>query len=159
MNVHTISFFGHRELLDSLRIEQCLEKLIRKLLKENEYVEFLVGREGEFDQLASSTIRRCKRFVRDDNSAHVWVLPYVTAEFLNNEESFRQYYDEIEICGSAAAGHFKGAHQIRNREMVDRSDLVVFCIQQESGGAWQTMKYAKKQGKPYININDWLEGK
>ena len=123
------------------------------------YVEFLVGREGEFDQLVSSTIRRCKRFVRDDNSAHVWVLPYVTAEFLNNEESFRQYYDEIEICGSAAAGHFKGAHQIRNREMVDRSDLVVFCIQHESGGAWQTMKYAKKQGKPYININDWLEGK
>ena len=159
MNVHTISFFGHRELSDSLRIEQCLEKLIRKVLKENEYVEFLVGREGEFDQLVSSTIRRCKRFVRDDNSALVWVLPYVTAEFLNNEESFRQYYDEIEICGSAAAGHFKGAHQIRNREMVERSDLVVFCIQRESGGAWQTMKYAKKQGKPYININDWLECK
>ena len=38
--------------------------------------------------------------------------------------------------------------------MVDRSDLVVFCIQQVSGGAWQTMKYAKKQGKHYININD-----
>ena len=34
--------------------------------------------------------------------------------------------------------------------MVDRSDLVVFCIQRESGGAWQTMKYAKKQGKPLI---------
>lgn len=159
MNVHTISFFGHRELSDSLGIEQCLEKLIQKLLKENEYIEFLVGREGEFDQLVSSTIRRCKRFVRDDNSALVWVLPYVTAEFLINEESFRQYYDEVEICGSAAAGHFKGAHQIRNREMVDRSDLVVFCIQHESGGAWQTMKYVKKQGKPYININDWLEGK
>ena len=159
MNVRTISFFGHRELSDSLRIEQCLEKLIRKLLKENEYVEFLVGREGEFDQLVSSTIRRCKRFIRDDNSALVWVLPYVTAEFLNNEQSFRQYYDEIEICSSAAAGHFKGAHQIRNREMVERSDLVVFCIQRESGGAWQTMKYAKKIGKNIINLNDWLEEK
>ena len=43
--------------------------------------------------------------------------------------------------------------------MIDRSDLVVFCIQHESGGAWQTMKYVKKLGKPYININDWLEGK
>ena len=159
LNVHTISFFGHRELADSLLVEQQLEKLIRNLLRENEYVEFLVGREGEFDQMVSSTIRRCKRFVRDDNSSLVWVLPYVTAEFLNNEQSFRQYYDEIEICGSAAASHFKGAHQIRNREMVDRSDLVVFCIQHESGGAWQTMKYVKKLGKPYININDWLEGK
>ena len=41
--------------------------------------------------------------------------------------------------------------------MVDRSDLVVFCIQRGSGGAWQTMKYAKKQGKNDINLNDQME--
>ena len=69
LNVHTVSFFGHRELGDSLLVEQCLDKLIQKLIREKEYVEFLVGREGEFDQLVSSTIRRCKRLVRDDNSA------------------------------------------------------------------------------------------
>ena len=154
MNVYTVSFFGHRVIEDPLRIEQRLERLIRKLLKGKEYVEFLVGRDGEFDQTVSSVIRRCKRTVRDDNSAHVWVLPYPTAEFRDNEESFREYYDEIEICGISADGHFKGAHQARNRAMVDRSHLVVFCIQHDSGGAWQTMKYAKKQGKPYININD-----
>ena len=156
MNVYTVSFFGHRVIEDPLLIEQHLERLIRKLLKEKEYVEFLVGRDGEFDQTVSSVIRRCKRTVRDDNSAHVWVLPYPTAEYRDNEESFREYYDEIEICGASADGHFKGAHQARNRAMVDRSHLVVFCIQHDSGGAWQTMKYAKKQGKPYININDDL---
>ena len=154
MSTYTVSFFGHRVIEDPLRIEQRLEKLIRKLLKEKEYVEFLVGRDGEFDQTVSSVIRRCKRTVRDDNSAHVWVLPYPTAEYRDNEESFREYYDEIEVCGTSADGHFKGAHQARNRAMVDRSHLVVFCIQHNSGGAWQTMKYAKKQGKPYININN-----
>ena len=154
MSTHTVSFFGHRVIEDPLLIEQRLEKLIRKLLKEKEYVEFLVGRDGEFDQTVSSVIHRCKRTVRDDNSAHVWVLPYPTAEYRDNEESFREYYDEIEVCGTSADGHFKGAHQARNRAMVDRSHLVVFCIQHNSGGAWQTMKYAKKQGKPYININD-----
>jgi hypothetical protein len=41
--------------------------------------------------------------------------------------------------------------------MVDRSDLVVFCIQHASGGAWQTMKYAQKQGKNYNNLNDQME--
>ena len=46
----------------------------------NEYIEFLVGRDGEFDQLVSSTIRRCKRTIRDDNSSLVLVLPYMTAE-------------------------------------------------------------------------------
>lgn len=157
MNQYTVSFFGHRVIEDPLLIEQRLETLIRKLLKEKEYVEFLVGRDGEFDQLVSSTIRRCKRTFRDDNNAHVWVLPYPTAEFRDNEESYRDYYDEIEICTSSAGGHFKGAHQARNREMIDRSDLIVFCIQHESGGAWQTMKYAKKQSIPYINLNDPME--
>ena len=154
MSTYTVSFFGHRVIEDPLRIEQRLERLIRKFLKEKEYVEFLVGRDGEFDQTVSSVIRRCKRTVRDDNSAYVWVLPYPTAEYRDNEDSFRQYYDEIEICGTSADGHFKGAHQARNRAMVDRSHLVVFCVQHDSGGAWQTLKYARKQGKPYININD-----
>lgn len=152
MNQYTVSFFGHRVIEDPLLIELRLEQLIRKLLKEKEYVEFLVGRDGEFDQIVSSTIRRCKRVVRDDNSTHVWVLPYPTADFRDNEEAYRDYYDEIEICGAAAGGHFKGAYQTRNREMVVRSQLTVFCVQHESGGAWQTMKYAKRISVPYVNL-------
>ena len=31
--------------------------------------------------------------------------------------------------------------------MVDRSDLVVFYVEHEYGGAWQTMKYAVNQKK------------
>lgn len=157
MNTYTVSFFGHRMMDNTLEIENRLEQLIRTLLSEHEYVEFLVGRDGEFDQLVSSTIRRCKRECRSNNSAHIWVMPYVTAEYRDNEESFRDYYDEIEVCETAAVGHYKNAHQTRNRAMVDRSDLVVFCIQHASGGAWQTMKYAKKQGKPCINLNEQLE--
>ncbi len=152
LNTYTVSFFGRRILESPMLMEQRLEILIRKLLKEKEYVEFLVGRDGEFDQIVSSVIRRCKRNIRDDNSAHIWVLPYPTAEFRHHEESFRQYYDEIEICDSAATSHFKGAHQARNRAMVDRSNLVVFCIQHENGGAWQTMNYAKRRAVPYMNI-------
>lgn len=124
---------------------------------EKEYIGFLVGRDGEFDQIVSSTIRRCKRTIRDDNSAHVWVLPYPTAEFRDNEEAFLDYYDEKEICGVAAGSHFKSAHLIRNRAMVDRSNLIVFGIQHKDGGAWQTMKYAKKQGVPWINIGGMAE--
>ena len=157
LNTFTVSFFGHRIIENALKIEGRLEQLIQALLRDHEYVEFLVGRDGEFDQLVSSAIRRCKREYRSDNSAHIWVLPYVTAEFRHNEESFRDYYDEIEVCEAATGCHYKNAHQTRNRAMVDRSDLVVFCIQHTSGGAWQTMKYAKKQGKPYINLKEQLE--
>ena len=60
MNVFTVTFFGHRELSDPFAIETRLEETIRGLILKKEYIEFLVGRDGEFDQLASSVIRRCK---------------------------------------------------------------------------------------------------
>ena len=92
MNIFTVSFFGHRIIDNSFLLEQKLEDLIRELLCSKEYVEFLVGRDGEFDQIVSSTVRRCKRSVRDDNSAVVLVMPYATAEYLNNEQSFHDYW-------------------------------------------------------------------
>lgn len=158
MQAFTVSFFGHRIIKDSVRMEQKLEVMICKLLNEKDYVEFLVGRDGEFDLMAASAIRRCKREYRDDNSSLVWVLPYETAQFRNNEEAFREYYDEIEVCEISGEKHFKEAHRTRNRVMVDRSDLVVFCVQHESGGAWQTMQYALQKGVRYINLHCCSEG-
>lgn len=152
MNIFTVAFFGHRMIERPSLIEQRLEKLIRELLYSREYVEFLVGRDGDFDQLVSSAIRRCKKAVRDDNSALIWVMPYETAEYRNNKEAFYSYYDEIEIYGMSAGTHFKAAHQLRNREMVDRADLIICCIDHQSGGAWQTVKYAIGQEKPVINL-------
>ena len=154
MNTYTVCFFGHREICNLFELEEKLEEHIRILLESKEYVEFLVGRNGEFDQLVSSTIRRCKRNTRDDNSALVLVLPYATAEYRYNEQSFHEYYDEIEICAESAEKHFKSAHQTRNRSMVDRSDLVVFCVEHNSGGAYQTLQYAKKANANIINLPD-----
>ena len=152
MNVFTVSFFGHRRLSDSLTTEKELQKVIRELLTTKEYVEFLVGCDGEFDQLVSSTVRRCKREIRDDNSSLVLVLPYETAEYRNNEESFHEYYDEIEVCAESAEKHFKSAHQTRNRAMVDRSQLVIVCVEHKSGGAHTTMRYAERHNVQVINL-------
>lgn len=157
LNTFTVSFFGHRIIENPLLIEKRLEALICRILHEKEYVVFLLGRDGEFDQIVSSVVRRCKRTIRDDNSALVWVLPYPMADVRENEAAYRDYYDEIEICETSGKGHFKNAYQIRNREMVDRSNLVVFCIQHESGGAWQTMKYVQKTGVAYLNLNEERE--
>ena len=153
METFTVSFFGHRHIDNPFPVDKALEELIGSLLRSKEYVEFLVGRNGDFDQLVSSAIRRCKRTIRNDNSAHVWVLPYVTADYRNNEDDYRAYYDEIEAFG-AGSGHYKAAFQARNRSMVDRSQLVVFFVERNEGGAYQTMRYAIQQGKPYINIAD-----
>ena len=156
METFTVSFFGHRYIDNPFPIEKALEELIGSLLQSKAYVEFIVGRNGDFDQLVSSTIRRCKREIRADNSAQVWVLPYVTADFRDYEEDYRAYYDEIEVFDSAGK-HFKAAFQARNRNMVDRADLVVFCVERKEGGAYQTMRYAMQQGKAYINLADKQE--
>ena len=41
--------------------------------------------------------------------------------------------------------------------MVDRSDLVVFWVLCESGGAWQTMQYARKMKKRFVNLYALME--
>ena len=78
---------------------------VRALLSEHEYVDFLVGRDGEFDQFASSAVLRVRKQYRDDNSSLILVLPYAKAEYLNNEDSFHDYYSDVEISYEASKAH------------------------------------------------------
>lgn len=149
---YTIAFVGHRYIDNPLQVQDRIEDIARDLIRTREYVEFLVGRDGDFDLAVASAIIRAKRGAGDNNSALVWVLPYDTAEFENNKEDYLNYYDEVEVCAESCSAHFKSAIQIRNRNMVDRADLLVCFVEKESGGAYQTMKYAEKQGKPIINL-------
>ena len=73
------------------------------------------------------------------------------------EDCLQDFYDEIEISENASMSHFKSAMQIRNKEMVDRSDLVICYIERNSGGAYQTIEYAKKQNKRIINLAEEIE--
>lgn len=152
LDVYTVSLFGHSRLSNSVYIEQALERTVRELIKTKEYVEFLVGRKGDFDILAASVIRTVNRALGYGNVSLVLVLPYSTSEYRKNKESFEKYYDEVEICERSSAAHFKGAYQICNRTMVDRSDFVICAVERESGGAYQTVEYAIKQKKPVKNV-------
>lgn len=152
MNTYTVAFFGHRELSDALAVEERLKPILRNLICNKEYVEFLVGRDGEFDQLAASTVREVVQRYGSGNISLVLVLPYERAEYRDNMKSFLAYYDEVEICPESAKAHFKAAIGIRNRAMVDRADLVVCAVERESGGAYSAVSYAAKQGKRIINL-------
>ena len=152
MDIYTVSFFGHRKICNQLHLDRTLDELIARLLREHSYVEFLVGRDGDFDQIVSSAIRRCQRDYRRHNSSHIWVMPYPTSFFRDNEETCYTYYDEIEICAESSVKHFKAAFQSRNRHMVDRSNLVIFYLETNKGGAYQTMQYAIQQEKKYLNL-------
>ena len=76
------------------------------------------------------------------------------AEYHDNEKEYLDYYDEVEVYAESSEALPKSAIQVRNRSMIDRSDLVVCCIQHKSGGAYRTIQYAEKQGKKIVNLAD-----
>lgn len=149
----TVSLFGHRIIEDYNFVESKLYELLRILMQRGDKeLEFLVGRNGDFDLMAASVIRKLKKETGNENVFLTLVLPYETAELRDNVEAFENYYDSIEICEASAYCNFKFAIVARNRDMVDRSDMVVVCVKNNSGGAYQSLKYAEKNQKRVINL-------
>ncbi len=150
MNIYTVSFFGHRTVENISEVERRLIDVISRIVKSKDYVKFLFGNDGEFDWLVSSVISRVT--YKHHNSYTVLVLPYMKAGYRDNKDNYLLFYNEVEICEESSSAYFKSAFRIRNRNMVDRSDLIVSCIQHKSGGAYQTIQYARKQNRKIINV-------
>ncbi len=150
--LYTIAFFGHRYIPDPFRFEAQLEELLCHILSEQSYVDFLVGENGDFDRYASSVIHRVRQKYKERNSDHTLVLPYLTAKYQNNTEYYERYYSDIIVSVRAAEAHPKAAITLRNREMVDRADLIICYVEYDSGGAWKAMNYALRQNKKVINL-------
>ena len=70
MRIYSVAFFGHRYVDNIIKVENLLEEQIRKLIDENEYVEFLVGRNGNFDQCVLSSVLRVRKNHRDDKACY-----------------------------------------------------------------------------------------
>ena len=65
----TVSFFGHRYIDNPFPVEKALDELIGALLRSQEYVEFLVGQNGDFDQLVKVRSSSCSlRLSRQEQS-------------------------------------------------------------------------------------------
>ena len=152
MEMYTVSFFGHRIIDDLDKIQNELENIISKIVSEHEYVQFLVGRDGDFDIIAASAVRQVKKTLFIDNVDLNLVLPYMRAEISNNMEYMLDYYNDIQVDDDARKAHFKAAIKIRNQNMVKKSQLVICYVEKNKGGAYNAMKYAQKQDCTVINI-------
>lgn len=147
----TVAFFGHRQLDNLEKVERLLEKYVTDLLDKKEYVDFIVGRNGDFDYLVGSVITSIKKEYKHNNSL-ILVLPYTIAEY--KRKYLESYYDEVEISSFAKGVYPKQAIEKRNKEMVDRANIVICYVTKKYGGAYTAVKYAYKQGKQVINLAD-----
>ena len=145
--IYRVALFGHRTLYDLRKVEDRLAPILEDLLRTKEYVEFYIGRHGEFDEYAASVIKRAQKSVRDDNSVMILTLPYSVKDL----DYYEEYYDEITFPDIGRA-HPKVAITLRNQWMVDTADLVIVYVENHSGGAYKAMTYAEKSEKPVINL-------
>jgi hypothetical protein len=148
MDVYRVSFFGHRILASTRQIEETVECMGKELIRTKDFVEFLVGRNGDYDILVASSVKRAQKAMGKQNSVLVLVLPYGVKDF----EYYREYYDDI-VIPITEKTHFKAAITKRNRWMVENSDLVIGFVQNQSGGAYAALKYASESGVETVNIN------
>ena len=150
MKIYTVSFFGHRKLYDVRKTDGQLSPLLKELIKTKPYVAFLIGRQGEFDEYAASVIKRVQKEVGSDNNDLTLVIPYGVADI----EYYENYYDNVIIPEIVDGVHPKLAITLKNRWMVEQSDLVIVNVEHRKGGAYTAMKYAERINKKIINLCD-----
>ena len=148
MDFFTVSLFGHREIEDLRLLEYKLTPIIKGLIQTKSYVSFLIGRNGEFDEYAASVIKRIQKEEGRENNDINLVLPYTVA----NIEYYEKYYDNIIIPENVYSAHPKAAIAMKNRWMIEKSELVIVYVERNEGGAYKAMKYAEKQNKRIINL-------
>ena len=148
MTIFTVSLFGHRKIDDLWQLNNQLTPIIKKLIQTKSYVAFLIGRNGEFDEYAASVIKLIQRDLGKENSDMSLVLPYKVSDI----EYYETYYDNIIIPESLYSAHPKSAITLKNRWMIEQSDLVIVHVKHNKGGAYTAMKYADKLNKKVINL-------
>ena len=145
--VYRIAFVGHREVNDVWRLEEEIEKIAKDAMFMHEFVEFYLGRNGEFDLLAASALKRAQKSSDRENSTLILVLPY----HVKDEAYYESYYDSI-CYPNAPKVHYRAAITKRNEFMIDHADLLVSFVDTPSGGAYTAMRYAEKRGVPIRNL-------
>ena len=146
-DVYRVSMIGHRFIQD-LSIEEKMYDLLKEILRTKKYVEFYLGRNGDFDILAASVIKRLQKNYRDDNSEIILVLPYLVKDC----EYYENYYDQIIIPNELYGVHPRAAITERNRWLVTNTDILVAYARKKSGGSAACVQMAEKLGREIIKI-------
>lgn len=153
-------------------VEKPLRAVLERLVEERGVRVFYTGGMGEFDELFARTVRSMKR---DCPSLRlVLVMPYLTQKVaIGNRQDSSVYggqiaratsegsgkcwhealYDEILILAELEVVHPKAAIGLRNRWMVDRSDIVIAALHRDFGGAAEAVRNAEKRGKEVVRIS------
>lgn len=139
--------FGHRNVFENIsdKLDQAIESAIQQGCE-----IFYTGAMGNFDSLFSSAIRRAKK--NYPQIKLICVKPYFTNDINTNKDYYVALYDDIIIPDELADIHYKAAINARNRWMIDNSDIIVVYTVRNYGGAYEALKYAKRNRRTVFTI-------
>ncbi|MBO5294152.1 MAG: hypothetical protein J6B71_02765, partial [Clostridia bacterium] len=68
MEIYRVAFIGHRQIIGHFDLVSEIERLVKDLLRQKEYVEFYVGHHGDFDLFAASAVKQAQKAIGHHNS-------------------------------------------------------------------------------------------
>lgn len=142
MSAFRVSLIGHRIVDNIDEIEQKVSCVAKNIILKNEYTEFYIGRNGDFDIIAASCIKKVQSELNRFSSSIFLVLPYT----VSNLEYYEKYYDAVIISDELSAIHPKSAITKRNEWLI----LLIAYVVRSSGGAATCLKKAVKAELPII---------
>lgn len=139
--------FGHRNVFENLsdKLNDAIESAVQQGCE-----IFYTGAMGDFDSLFSSAVRKAKKtfpYIK-----LICVKPYFTNDINTNRDFYTALYDDIIIPDELAGIHYKAAIKARNRWMIDNSDIVIVYTIRNYGGAYEALKYAKRNRRTVFTI-------
>ena len=150
-NLSTCSIFGHSKIKITKELEEKLTATFGNLIKQGcKY--FYFGGFGEFDELCHKVVSELK-----DKYPHIQRIYCLSdprhlqrnkrPKWLRNEDYEEFIYLDLEFDWWYQRIYY------RNCAMIDRSDIIIFYVEErEQSGAYKAYKYAKKKKKNIINL-------
>lgn len=142
------TFAGHADIfIDTKGLKEKVTNIATHLI-ENENVDtFYNGGKGAFDLLCVSVVEELKKKYTGIMS-HL-ILSYIPGEKKESDKEFYSNFDNIIYPGLERIPP-RYAILKRNEWMIDNSDFLIAYVGHNWGGAYKTLKYAKR--RPHITI-------
>ena len=132
-----VTFCGHRDSIITPDIESWLNKSIEYFIQ-NGAKTFYLGGYGAFDVKVVSVIHKMKAF-------YPWIESVLVIPYLDFKPDCLQtaLYDSF-VYPPLETVPRRVAILRRNQWMAEQCDVLIAYIQRETGGAYQTLQWAKK---------------
>lgn len=143
-----ITFCGHSNASFTAEETKLIFAILEQKIRENHADTFYLGDYGDFDRLCYIALTTLKKSY--PNIKLIFITPYIDTNY-SKMRNAKDKYDEI-IFPPLEQVPKRLAISKRNEWMVDNADFVIAYVKYSWGGASKTLEYAKRKGKPYINI-------